>query len=63
MGINKDQVEGRAKEAGGKVQQAFGKMTGSSKEQLKGATKQVIGAGQAAAGDAAEKLKNMSKKR
>ena len=29
MGINKNQVEGRAKEAGGKVQEAFGKVTGN----------------------------------
>jgi uncharacterized protein YjbJ (UPF0337 family) len=63
MGINRNQVEGRAKEAGGKVQQAFGKATGNRKQQLKGATTQVIGASQAAAGDAAEKFKSLSKKR
>jgi uncharacterized protein YjbJ (UPF0337 family) len=37
MGINKDQVEGRAKEVGGKVQEEFGKLTGNKTQQVKGA--------------------------
>lgn len=61
MGINKDQVEGRAKEAGGKVQQEFGKLTGNDAQQAKGAVKQVVGAGQAAAGDMQEKARKVAK--
>ena len=35
MGINKDQVEGRVKEAAGKVEEAAGKATGSTGTQAK----------------------------
>jgi uncharacterized protein YjbJ (UPF0337 family) len=63
MGINKNQIEGRAKEAGGKVQEKFGKLTGNNMQRAKGLAKQAIGAGQAAAGDLAEKAKVQSKKR
>jgi uncharacterized protein YjbJ (UPF0337 family) len=57
MGINKDQVEGRAKEMGGKVQEEFGKLTGNKTQQAKGLANQVVGGGQAKAGDLAEKIK------
>jgi uncharacterized protein YjbJ (UPF0337 family) len=63
MSVNKNQIEGRAKEAGGKVQQAVGKLTGSKTQQAKGLAKQVVGAGQAAAGDMAARAKEQSKKR
>ena len=43
MGINKDQVEGRAKELGGKVQEEFGKLTGNKTQQAKGLVNQVVG--------------------
>jgi uncharacterized protein YjbJ (UPF0337 family) len=62
MGINKDQVEGRAKEAGGKIQQEFGKLTGNKVQQLKGAIKKNIGAGQAKLGDMAEQSQDTHKK-
>lgn len=62
MGINKDQVEGRGKEVGGKVQEEFGKLTGNKTQQAKGLVKEVVGAGQAKAGDLAEKIKDASKK-
>ena len=62
MGINKDQMEGRAKEVGGKVEEAIGKVTGSKTEQAKGLAHQVTGAGQAAAGDVEEKAKNFVKR-
>ena len=35
MGINKDQVAGRAKEAGGKIQQEVGKLTGDKSNKPK----------------------------
>ncbi|MEJ0006697.1 MAG: CsbD family protein [Steroidobacteraceae bacterium] len=47
MGINKDQVEGRAKEAVGKVQETAGKAVGSTRQQAKGLGKQVEGTVQA----------------
>jgi uncharacterized protein YjbJ (UPF0337 family) len=62
MGINKDQVAGRAKEAGGKVQQELGKLTGDKTEQAKGLVNQVAGKGQAKAGDLIEKMKDLGKK-
>ncbi len=61
MGINKDQVEGRAKEVGGKAQEELGKLTGNKTQQAKGLAKEVVGAGQAKAGDLAEKIKDASK--
>jgi uncharacterized protein YjbJ (UPF0337 family) len=62
MGINKDQVEGRAREAGGKIQEEFGKVTGNKTQQVKGAVKKTIGAGQAKLGDMAERAKDANRK-
>ena len=61
MGINKDQVEGRAKEVAGKVQGEFGKLVGNKAQQVKGAVKEALGAGQAKAGDLVEKVKGLNK--
>jgi uncharacterized protein YjbJ (UPF0337 family) len=33
MGINKDQVDGRAKEVGGKIQEEFGKVVGNKTQE------------------------------
>ena len=57
MGINKDQVEGRAKEAAGKVQEVAGKAVGSLSGQAKGMANQVAGKTQAKFGDAKETVK------
>ena len=62
MGINKDQVEGRAKEVGGKIQQEFGKVTGNKTQQVKGAINKTVGAGQAKLGDVAERNKEANRK-
>jgi uncharacterized protein YjbJ (UPF0337 family) len=61
MGINKDQVEGRVKEAAGKVQETAGKATGSRTQQAKGMAKKVGGAAQAGYGDVKEDLKESAK--
>ncbi len=61
MGINEDQVKGRAKEAGGKLQEEFGKLTGNKTQQAKGLAKQVVGAGQAKLGDLEEKSEKADK--
>jgi uncharacterized protein YjbJ (UPF0337 family) len=61
MGINKDQVDGRAKEAAGKVQEVAGKVTGSETQELKGKVKKNVGAAQAELGDAKERFKSNAK--
>lgn len=50
--MNRDQVKGRMKEAGGKMQQKAGKAAGSKKHQAKGLVKQASGKLQKSAGDA-----------
>jgi uncharacterized protein YjbJ (UPF0337 family) len=57
MGINKDQVEGRVKEAAGKVQEVAGKASGNKTQQVKGVAHKVAGQAQAAYGDVKEDLK------
>jgi uncharacterized protein YjbJ (UPF0337 family) len=58
MSINKDQVEGRLKEAGGKVQETAGKAVGNTKQQVKGAINKTAGAAQAKYGDVKSDLKD-----
>jgi uncharacterized protein YjbJ (UPF0337 family) len=58
MGINKDQVEGRVKEAAGKVQESAGKVVGNTPQQAKGAAHKMAGAAQAAYGDLKENVKD-----
>lgn len=50
--MNRDQVKGRMKEAGGKIQQKAGKAAGSVKHQAKGLAKQGEGKLQKNLGDA-----------
>ena len=63
MGINKDQVEGRVKEVGGKIQEEFGKMTGNKTQQVKGAINKNMGAGQAKLGDVEERAKEANNRK
>jgi uncharacterized protein YjbJ (UPF0337 family) len=49
--MNDDQIKGKAKDIGGKVQEEVGKITGSSEQQAKGLGKQVEGKVQEKAGD------------
>lgn len=58
MGINKDQVKGRMKEAAGKVQETVGKAAGNTKQQIKGAINKTAGAAQAKYGDIKSDLKD-----
>jgi uncharacterized protein YjbJ (UPF0337 family) len=58
MGINKDQVEGRVKEAAGKVQEVAGKAVGSTTQQVKGAVNKAAGAAQAKYGDVKNDIKS-----
>ena len=41
--MNEDQVKGKAKEIGGKIQEGAGKVVGSSEQQAKGLNKQAEG--------------------
>jgi uncharacterized protein YjbJ (UPF0337 family) len=49
--MNKDQIKGKAKDIGGKIQEEAGKVVGSSEQQAKGLGKQVEGKVQEKAGD------------
>ena len=56
--MNKDQVKGKAKDIGGKIQEEVGKAIGSSEQQAKGLSKQVEGKAQEKFGDAKEIIKD-----
>nr|WP_279158836.1 CsbD family protein [Pseudomonas corrugata] len=49
--MNQDQIKGKAKDIGGKIQEEVGKVVGSSEQQAKGLGKQVEGKVQEKAGD------------
>ena len=49
--MNDDQIKGKAKDIGGKIQEEVGKVVGSSEQQAKGLSKQVEGKVQEKAGD------------
>jgi uncharacterized protein YjbJ (UPF0337 family) len=61
MSINKDQVEGRVKEAAGKVQEVAGKAVGSTTQQVKGNVNKNAGAAQAKFGDVKSDIKDSNK--
>jgi uncharacterized protein YjbJ (UPF0337 family) len=50
--MNDDQIKGKAKDIGGKVQEEFGKAIGSSEQEGKGLSKQIEGKVQEKVGDA-----------
>ncbi|MEO7106404.1 MAG: CsbD family protein [Rhodoferax sp.] len=56
--MNKDQVEGTAKNIVGKVQQEAGKLVGSTTQQIKGLQKQEEGKTEKRVGDVKEIVKN-----
>lgn len=56
--MNEDQVKGKAKDIGGKIQEEVGKVTGSSEQQAKGLGRQAEGKLQEKAGDLKEDLKD-----
>lgn len=58
--MNKDQIKGKAKDVGGKVQEEFGDAIGSSEQQVKGMSKQVEGKLQEKVGDVKESIKDHS---
>ena len=54
--MNKDQVKGKLKDIGGKIQEEVGDVIGSSEQQAKGISKQVEGKVQETYGDAKEEI-------
>lgn len=60
--MNKDQVKGKMKEVGGKIQEEVGKAVGSSEQQAKGLNKQSEGKLQKGIGDAKEVVKDLGNK-
>jgi uncharacterized protein YjbJ (UPF0337 family) len=56
--MNKDRVEGKAKDIAGRVERQAGEWTGDSKSQAKGTAKQVAGKIQNAWGKAKDATKN-----
>lgn len=61
--MNKNQVEGVAKEVAGKVQQKVGQVIDSPTQQVKGAAKQVEGKTQKAVGDVQQAAHDAVKKK
>jgi uncharacterized protein YjbJ (UPF0337 family) len=56
--MNKDQVKGKLKDIGGKIQEEVGDIVGSSEQQAKGLANQVEGKTQEKYGDAKEVIKD-----
>jgi len=54
--MNKDQVQGMAKDVAGKIQEQTGKLVGSKKQQVKGFSKQISGKAQTAVGNAKQSV-------
>jgi len=55
--MNEDQIKGKAKDIGGKIQQKVGEATGNRQTQRDGQSKQVEGKVQEKAGDVKDVLK------
>lgn len=62
MGMNKDQTEGRVKQAEGKIKEIAGKLVGNEKLEAKGKVQRVLGKAQAKFGDVKQDVKDSAKK-
>ena len=58
MGVDKDRVEGAAKNVGGKIKEAAGKVTGDEKLKREGQADQVAGKVQNVVGGVKDKLRD-----
>jgi uncharacterized protein YjbJ (UPF0337 family) len=56
--MNKDQIKGKAKEVGGKIQEKAGEVVGSSKQQAEGLANQAEGKVQKKVGDVKDAVKD-----
>jgi uncharacterized protein YjbJ (UPF0337 family) len=61
MGMNKDQIEGRVKEAEGKVQETAGKIVGNESQEARGNVTKNLGQLQVKVGDVKQDLKDSKK--
>ena len=61
MGINKDQIQGRADQAKGATKEATGKLVGDAALEAKGNIQKNVGKVQAKIGDVTEELKKPAK--
>ena len=59
--MDKDRIEGAAKQAGGAIKQAAGKITGDTKLQAEGAADKVSGKVQNAIGGAKDAIRDANK--
>jgi uncharacterized protein YjbJ (UPF0337 family) len=59
--MNKDQVKGKAKDIGGKIQEEVGKVVGSNKQQAEGLANQAEGKLQEKVGDAKEVIRDSTR--
>jgi uncharacterized protein YjbJ (UPF0337 family) len=59
--MNKDQVQGKAQDIAGKIQEEVGKVVGSNKQQVEGLKNQVAGKTQETLGDLKEAVKDATK--
>lgn len=62
MGMNKDQTEGRVKQAEGKIKEVAGKLVGNDTLEAKGKIERVLGKAQAKYGDVKQDVKDSAKK-
>jgi len=60
--MNRNQMQGAAKDVAGKVQQKLGELTGNKTQQAKGVAKQAQGKVQRAAGNVEEALDKANRK-
>jgi uncharacterized protein YjbJ (UPF0337 family) len=61
MSTNKDQVEGRVKEAKGKIKEIAGKVVGNERLEAKGKVQKTLGKAQAKFGDVKQEIKDSKK--
>jgi uncharacterized protein YjbJ (UPF0337 family) len=62
MGMNKDQVRGRVKEAKGKIKEVAGKLVGNESLEAKGKVQKTLGKAQAKFGDVKQDVKDAKKR-
>ena len=58
--MDTDRIKGAAQEAGGKVQQGFGKLTGDQSTQAEGAVRELGGKAQGLYGDAKDQVRHVA---
>ena len=62
MGINKDQIKGRVKEAEGKIKEVAGELVGNQTLRAKGKVQGALGEAQAKFGDVKQDIKDSTKR-